>query len=839
MNLSDLNNAERGVIVRVRGRGSFRRRIIEMGFVKGQEVVVIKDAPLKDPVEYLIMGYKISLRRNEANLIEVITPGEVLEQTDSEYNGTTFEDILTKTAKEKGSIINIAIVGNPNCGKTSFFNQASGSSEHVGNYSGVTVEAKIAKFKHNGYTFHLVDLPGTYSLSAYTPEELYVRKHITETMPDIVINVVDASNLKRNLYLTTQLIDMDIKVIVALNMYDDLQKRKAQFKYDKLGRMLGIPFMPTVASKGTGIKELFDKVIEVFEDKEEIVRHIHINYGHNVEKSIKAVQEIIKTDHTIAVNISSRFLAIKLLEKDSDINICISEKGNYKNIKHLVDREISRIEDMYEDKSETIIAKAKYGFITGALKETYTEESISERRSVSDKIDSVVTHRIVGFPVFFFFLAIMFYTTFTLGSYPKEWIEFLVRLIASATENLMPAGDLKDLVIDGIIGGVGGVIVFLPNILLLFLFISFLEDTGYMARVAFIMDKLMHKIGLHGKSFIPMIMGFGCAVPAIMSTRTIENRGDRILTMLITPFMSCSARLPVYVLIISAFFPNKAALMLLLIYFLGIFLAIVFALIFKKTFFRAKEAPFVMELPPYRIPTVISIIKHMWNKASQYLRKMGGVILISSIIIWALGYYPKNTELLKRFDIQIHKTEQYILNLISEIPADQTARIKKLESNLKTEIERIKFEKEAEHLRLSYIGHLGYFMEPVLKPLGFDWKMGISLFSGIAGKEIVVSTIAIIYQSGSSTEEKSVSLLSKLQNEKYNSGDKIGQKVFTPLIAFNFMVFILIYFPCIAVIASIRKESDKWQWALFTVLYTTGLAWLVSFAIYQIGSLIL
>lgn len=837
MNLSELNNAERGIIIKVRGRGAFRRRITEMGFIKGQEVEVIKDAPLKDPVEYLIMGYKVSLRRSEAELIEVITTDEISISSDYEYNGTTIDEILTNTAKEKGRIINIAIVGNPNCGKTSFFNQASGSSEHVGNYSGVTVEAKIAKFKHNEYMFHLVDLPGTYSLSAYSPEELYVRKHITESKPDIVINVVDASNLKRNLFLTTQLIDMDIKVIIALNMFDDLQKRNVSFKYEELGRMLGIPFIPTVAYKGIGIKELFDKVIEVFEDKEEIVRHIHINYGHNVEKSIKAIQEIIKTDRSLTDNISSRFLAIKLLENDSEVLSFISDNSNEGYVNKLVNSEIAKIEEIYNDKSETIIADAKYGFITGALRETYVENNFGERRSFSDTIDSIVTHRLIGFPVFFFFLSVMFYTTFTLGAYPKEWIESLVSFIASSADKLLPAGDLKDLISDGIISGVGGVIVFLPNILLLFLFISFLEDTGYMARVAFIMDKLMHKIGLHGKSFIPMIMGFGCAVPAIMSTRTIENRGDRILTMLITPLMSCSARLPVYVLIISAFFPQSAALVLLLIYFMGIFLAIVFALIFKKTLFRAKEAPFVMELPPYRLPTLISTLKHMWNKASQYLRKMGGIILISSVIIWALGYYPKNTEKLKSFDKQIYKITQYFAELKNEVPVDQIKRINKIDSVCKAEVDIIKAKKEAEHIKMSYIGQLGYFIEPVLKPLGFDWKMGISLFSGIAGKEIVVSTISIIYQTGSSTE-KSENLLSKLKNERYTEGDKIGQKVFTPLVAFNFMVFILIYFPCIAVIASIRKESDRWQWALFTVLYTTGLAWIVSFAVFQIGSLI-
>lgn len=831
MLLSELDNKESGVIVKVKGRGAFRRRITEMGFVKGQTVIVIKDAPLKDPVEYLIMGYKVSLRRSEADLIEVITPKEALNHTTPKYNGTTFEDILKDTAKEKSRIINVALVGNPNSGKTSLFNQASGSSEHVGNYSGVTVEAKIAKFKHNGYTIHLVDLPGTYSISAYSPEELYVRKHIIENMPDIVINVLDATNLKRNLFLTTQLIDMDIKVIAALNMYDDLIKNNIKFNFKEIGHLLGIPFVPTIAAKGTGITDLFNKVIEVYEDQETIVRHIHINYGFNVEKSISIIQQNIKKNKSLTDNISSRFLAIKLLERDQEAINNITGTISNTNIKEIVYKEIANIEGIYKDSSETIIADARYGFISGALKETYVEKTDTERRKVSDIIDNFATNKFFGFPVFMIFLGLMFYTTFTLGAYPKEWIENGVKLLAKIAESMIPTGDLKNLIIDGIIGGVGGVIVFLPNILILFLFISFLEDTGYMARVAFIMDKLMHKIGLHGKSFIPMIMGFGCAVPAIMSTRTIENRGDRLLTMLITPFMSCSARLPVYVLIISAFFPSKAAIMLFSIYILGIILAVFFALIFKKTLFRKIEAPFVMELPPYRLPTFRSTVKHMWNKASQYLRKMGGVIMISSIIIWALGYYPRNSESSQKYQAAISGKQKAIQ--IND--HRNTLGI----TNLKSDIEQLKSGINADQIRQSYLGRLGAFLEPVLSPLGFDWKMGISLFTGIVGKEIVVSSMSIIYQEGDNTDEHAKGLIYKLQNEKYLTGEKSGQKVFTSLVAINFMVFILIYFPCIAVIASIRKESDKWKWAFFTVFYTTAFAWLASFIIYQVGYRIL
>ena len=828
MTLNELKQGEKGIITKVRGRGAFRKRITEMGFVKGKEVTVIKHAPLKDPVEFSIMGYNVSLRRSEANLIDIITDKEISTDSLNGFAVSSSYDEIAQKAAEKGKTISVALVGNPNSGKTTLFNYASNSKEHVGNYSGVTVDAKEAKFKQNGYTFEIADLPGTYSISAYTPEELYVRKYITDNLPDVVINIIDSSNLERNLYLTTQLIDLDIKVVVALNMYDELEAKGAKFEYNSLGRMLGIPFIPTVAAKGKGIKELFNKVIEVYEDNEEQIRHIHINYGFDIEDAIIAIQKEIKQNHSLTDMYSSRYLSIKLLEKDKDIESVLVGANNFEQIKNISAKEIGKLEKTFSEDSETIIADFKYAFIAGALKETYKAEQI-KKKNFSEKIDSVLTGKYMGFPVFILFLSLMFFTTFSLGNYPKQWIERLVEIFSGFIENILPPGTLNDLITDGIINGVGGVIVFLPNILILFLFISFMEDTGYMARVAFIMDRIMHKIGLHGKSFIPMMMGFGCTVPAIMATRTIENRNDRLLTMLITPFMSCSARLPVYVLLISAFFPKYPALMLLLIYFSGVALAVVFGIIFKKTLFRSKEAPFVMELPPYRLPTLRSTIKHMWNRASQYLKKIGGVILLASIIIWALEYYPKNVNFTKDYDSEIN-TKTFAL--INDDIAD-TSEIKRINA----EINNLKAAKDAEHVEKSYIGIIGKAIEPVLKPLGFDWKMGISLLTGIAGKEVVVSTLAILYQTDNKTDEHSGTLQFKLQNEKYMTGPKKGENIFNPLVAFTFLIFILIYFPCVAVIAVVKKESGKWKWAVIVAIYTTFVAWVMSFLVYQIGSL--
>ncbi len=838
MDLSELKAGEKAIIAKIKGRGAFRKRITEMGFVKGKVVEVIKNAPLRDPIEYRLMNYEVSLRRGEAKMIVVVSEKELAGQnSNGKFRGVIDEEILKRKATEKGKVIDVALVGNPNSGKTTIFNYASRSREKVGNYGGVTVDAKMAKFRQDGYLLNIVDLPGTYSLSAYTPEELFVRKHIIGSHPDIVINVVDASNIERNLYLTTQLIDMDVKVVIALNMYDELEAKGDKLDHRMLGNMLGIPIVPTVGSKGKGIRDLFRKVIDVYEDRDPTVRHIHINYGKTIERSIRKIQDEIWKNKSLTDKVSSRFYAIKMLEKDESADFTLSRLNNYNEIKKITSHEIHTLEKDFGEDTESLITDSKYGFISGALKETYTENKLKRKtKTETEIIDTFLTHKIFGFPIFIFFMWLMFYTTFTLGSYPMEWIDEAVNLFRNYISGTMPPGMLKDLIVDGIIAGVGSVIVFLPNILILFFFISFMEDTGYMARVAFIMDRIMHKIGLHGRSFIPLLMGFGCNVPAVMATRTIESRSDRILTILINPFMSCSARLPVYILIIGAFFPEHPSSMLFLIYGIGILLAATVALIFKKTIFKSEEAPFVMELPPYRLPTLKATIKNMWYKGSQYLRKMGGIILIAVIIIWAMGYFPRNENVLKTFDQDIAKLETVYQNIVTPPDIQIQQASDSLLMKLDMDIARIKANKQAFRLENSAIGKLGKFIEPAIKPLGFDWKMGISLITGAAAKEIVVSTMGVLYQTNS-FDGNEQTLVEKLRAETYAYGPKKGQPVFTPVVAFAFLIFVLIYFPCIAVVAAVKKETGGWKWAVFLALYTTSLAYLAALLVNQLGSL--
>ena len=823
MRLSELHTGEKGVIVKVMGRGAFRKRIIEMGFIRGKEVDVIQNAPLKDPIHYRVMGYDVSLRRNDAAMIEVISAAEYAKVQASQekekrsadsYISPSTED-LQAIAINKGKTINVALVGNPNCGKTSLFNFASGAHEHVGNYSGVTVDAKEGTFQQDGYTFRIVDLPGTYSLSAYTPEELYVRKHLSEEQPDVVINVIDASNLERNLYLTCQLIDMDVRSVIALNMYDELERQGNKFDYDSLSRMIGTPIVPTVSRSGFGIEDLFKRVIKVYEEEDPVIRHIHINYGEVLEKGITNVRKAIKNNANIAKSLSKRYLSIKLLEGDPEIESFIKTLPCAEIILQERDRNVTQIEELLLEDCETAFTNARYGFISGALRETFEQNKIKEATS-TQIIDLFVTHKVLGFPIFILFMWIMFEATFRLGEYPMGWIEDLVGLIGNFVRSHMSEGPLKDLLVDGIIGGVGGVIVFLPNILILYLFISFMEDSGYMARAAFIMDKIMHKMGLHGKSFIPLVMGFGCNVPAIMASRTIESRNSRMITMLVNPLMSCSARLPVYVLLTAAFFPNNASFVLLALYVTGIILAVIMARLFKRFLFNEEDVPFVMELPPYRMPTAKAIMIHMWEKAKQYLHKMGGVILVASIVIWFLGYFPRNTEIGDVFDKQIAEVENAELD-----SAEKTDTI--------AELERLK---NMEHQKSSYIGMIGQTIQPVLNPLGFDWKMSVSLLTGMAAKEVVVSTLSVLY---TGEEEDSQALSERLKQDL----DAEGNPVFTPLIALSLMLFVLIYFPCIATISAIVNESGSWKWGIFVVIYTCVLAWVVSFIVYQTGSLII
>ena len=830
MLLSDLKTGSKARIIKVMGRGAFRKRILEMGFVRGQNIEAIRNAPMEDPIEYNLMGYNVSLRKTEAELIEISTDNLGKDEEKKLYDGT-IDTGRRESDKEKEGIVKIALVGNPNCGKTTLFNFVSGLNERVGNYSGVTVESKKGKYRLDDYKFDIFDLPGTYSISAYSPEELYVRKFIYGETPDIVINVIDASNLERNLYLTTQLIDMDIKVIIALNMYDELEKKGDKFEYDKLGKMIGIPIIPTISTKGEGVKDLFRKAIEVYEDKEETVRHIHINYGKIIEDSIEVLQKQIKINYNITDRKSSRFLSIKLLEKDIAVKKTIIEEAqNGKEIIDVSEKEIEKLEKELKNDSESSVTDSKYGFIAGALRETLHPGEF-QKRKYTEFIDSIVTNKVVGMPIFIFLMWLMFQVTFEIGSYPMDWIDGLVGILSDFVSNSMNDGMLKDLLVDGIIGGVGGVIIFLPNIVLLFLFISLFEDTGYMSRAVFVIDKAMHKIGLHGKSFIPMIMGFGCNVPAIMATRTIESRNDRMVTILVNPFMSCGARLPVYVLFISAFFSENAGSVLFSVYFIGVAVALFFAFVFKRTLFKGKDVPFVMELPPYRVPTLRSVFIHSWEKASQYLKKMGGVILVASILIWALGYFPRGEELNSKFDTKISSVESEYSANISLVK--DTKKVEELLLAKNETVKELQLLKSAKQQENSYLGNMGKFIEPVIKPLGFDWKMGVSIITGLAAKEIVVSTMGVLYHVDD--DDGNASLVEKIKNHEYQDGDRKGQKVFTPLVAFSFMLFILLYVPCFAAIAAIKKETQSWKWTAFAASYSTAFAWLVSFLVYNIG----
>ena len=781
--LAQMPAGSRCVIARVHGHGGFRHRIQEMGFVKGKEVDVLKNAPLMDPIEYRIMGSHISLRRSEAANIEVV-PLDRDAHPDYQFHGTIEEHVQAEVF-ELDKKITVALVGNPNCGKTSFFNHATGMREKVGNYSGVTVDAKTGIFHHKGYTIYLVDLPGTYSLTEYSPEELYVRDFLIEHHPDLVLNIVDAGNLERNLFLTTQLIDLNLPMVMALNMYDELEASGDKLDIDSLSQMLGFSIIPTVSKTGKGLEDVLDAIITLYRNGTQS-KHIHINYGDDTEQAIAQVKALALANQSIRDRYHGRYVALKLIENDSVIHRELSSLPNYPEIRQTADKCREHLEKIYHDDISAVISDLKYGFIRGALSETLTH-SKEDKRHMQYALDTVLTNRWMGFPILILFMWIMFQTTFTLGAYPQDWLEEGIAWLGEFVGRLLPAGMLNDLLTDGIIAGVGGVLVFLPNILILFLFISILEDSGYMARAAFIMDKLMHKIGLHGKSFIPYLIGFGCSVPAIMATRTLENRKDRILTILTVPFFSCSARLPVYLLLVGAFFSRNQGLVLLSIYLVGILIAIITALLFKKLAFKDENDHFVMELPPYRLPTMRNTLIHMWDKSVQYLKKMGTVILFASIIIWALSYFP-------------HREGE-----------DSMVQMEQ-----------------------SYIGRLGQLIEPAVKPLGFDWKMGASLLTGLSAKEIVVSTMGILYQGDGDVDETSSSLQASLQNQYYED----GSPVFTPLVAYAFMIFILLYCPCIATITAISKEAGR-RWAWIAVLYQIGVAWLASFLVYQVGGLLL
>ena len=843
MNLAQLQTGQKAVIVRVGGSGAFRKRILEMGFVQGKEITAVHNAPLKDPIYYKILDYNVSLRHKDAERIEVrlLEPFELeREPAEAPEEPLPAPELHSLHHREHTGLrsktlptLRIALLGNPNCGKTSLFNQASGAHEHVGNYSGVTIEAKTGYIYYGGYRIELIDLPGSYSLSPYSPEEIYIRHYLTGSQrPDLVLNVVDTCNIERNLYLTLQLKELGLPVVVALNMFDEFMQREEYFDYPRLSRLLGIPMIPTICRTGLGLEALFDEIISVakgikagdeslFSPETGKLRPLRIPYGPTLEPLIEELTEKIQEHTEITDALAARSLAIKLLERDKDVEeglIARHTRGGF--LLSARDFALRKLREYTDEEAESLITDARYGFISGALKETYFPKH-SGKRTLTDRIDDVVTSRLWGFPLFLLLMGLMFFFTFTLGQYPMDLIDSLVGKLGAWLGSSMSEGPLRDLLVDGIVAGVGGVIVFLPQIVILYLFISLLEDSGYMARAAFIMDKLMHRMGLHGKSFIPLIMGFGCNVPAVMSTRMIESRKSRLITMLVLPFMSCSARLPVYLLLAAAFFPIpwQATLVLFSLYLIGIFIAVVSARLLRSAVFKGEDIPFVMELPPYRRPTVRSVAIHVWMRSKQYLQKMGTVILAASIIVWFMSYYPRQDKERAIKDQQVEALQQ------SALPeAIRQAQIDSLEHSFATY-----------HQEQSIIGRIGHLSEPIIRPLGFDWKMGVSIVSGLMAKEVVVSTMGVIYTGdGDDGDEAIAQLSTRMKQEKRSD----GSPSFTPLIAYSFMLFVLLYFPCIATLIAIGRESGHWKWGFFSALYSCGIAWLICFVVYQTAHLL-
>ncbi len=763
-------------VVRVMGDGAFRQRLLEMGFVRGAKVTVLKNAPLKDPVEYMIMGSHISLRHSEAAQIEVTDQDAEFCDMEDAFNGIV-ETEVAGVDPMADNVLRVVLVGNPNCGKTSLFNNVTGAKEKVGNYGGVTVDSKEGWFSIGGRQVQLVDLPGTYSLTAYSPEEMYVRTYIRDNHPDAILNIVDAGNLERNLYLTTQIMDMNIPLVVALNMWDELEKSGDKLDIEMMSRLLGARMVPLTAYNGHGVKEVLQATMDAIDESEQETLHHNVNYGTLIEDSLKELGDMCPE--------LDRYTVLKVIENDQHAIQLLDGKDNADEVKQTAAEMRQRIERDYNDDIVSIITDLKYGFVRGALAEALTpnpERTVGETKP-GYSMDRLLTNRWLALPILLVLMWLMFEATFTLGAYPQEWIESGIGWIGEWIGKAMPDGILRDLIVDGIIGGVGGVLVFLPQILILFFFISLLEDSGYMARAAFIVDRVMHRVGLHGKSFIPYLIGFGCGVPAIMATRTLENRRDRIVTILTVPFMSCSARLPAYLLLVAAFFTANQGLILMSIYLIGILVAALTAIVLSKTILKHDKTQFVMELPPYRKPTARNATIHMWSKGKQYLQKMGTIILAASIIVWALGYFPRHE---------------------GQTPQEQVEN--------------------------SYMGKMGKAIEPIVEPLGFNWQMGVSVLTGAAAKEIVVSTMGVLYTGEADATEESTSLKEKLQTATKPN----GEHVFNPIIAYSFMLFILLYFPCIAALAAIKREAG-WKWVAFEVVYTTGVAWLVSFIFYQIA----
>ncbi len=705
--------------------------------------------------------------------------------------------------------ITVALSGNPNSGKTTIFNNLTGLRQHVGNYPGVTVEKKTGMMDYKGYRINIVDLPGIYSITAYSLEEIVTRNYIVDEKPDIVIDVVDSSNLERNLYLAAQLMELEVSLILAFNMTDIVKKSGKKIDINLLSELLGVSIVEMVGSRGLGSKELLEAVIGEVNRKKK--KKVEIKYGEEVENEIEKIVAILKKQEVPTFNFDRKWIAVKLLEQDREIIDTIKKASGpkYLEVEQTVSSSINHLISILRDSPEVIIADARYGFIKGALLETYKEIG-PEKLDRTEKIDRILTNRILGIPIFALIIWLMFQFVFTLGKYPAGWLGLGFEKLSILITNVVPQGLLRSLLVDGIIGGVGGVITFTPNIILLFFAIAVLEDSGYMARAAFVMDRIMHKIGLHGKSFIPLVIGFGCTVPAYMGSRILENKKDRLVTMHINTFMSCGARLPVYILFAGAFFPAIAGNVIFSIYFIGIIMAVIMAKILRTTRFRGESDPFVMELPAYRIPTLKGIMIHTWERAWMYVKKAGTIILAISILMWILFTFPMiGNNYSQDYKGKIEEIEQSYQS--GEITCQEQER----------EVAAVEAEMAGERLAYSAAGRIGRFLEPGFKPLGFDWKMVVASISGVAAKEVIVSTMSTLY-SIQGTDKGADSLKTAL-NEHY-----------PPLVGYNFMLFTLLYFPCMAAMVIFKKEAGTKE-MLFQMGYTLLLAWTVSFLVFQIG----
>jgi ferrous iron transport protein B len=719
--------------------------------------------------------------------------------------------------------LTIALSGNPNSGKTTIFNNLTGTRQKVGNWPGVTVEKKEGRINRFDHNLTVVDLPGTYSLTPFSIEEVIARNFLLDETPDVVIVIIDASNLERSLYLATQIRELDCKVLFALNMADLAQARGTKIDARKMSALLDVPVMFTVGNRNEGMDDLLRAAIDLAESTAPLPRSRRVKYTHDIEAAVARLCDFMlsRTDGNLPY--PPRWTAIKLIEDDQIVQerLVAAAPAAGRAILEAGRAERQHLAERYDEDPQIVMTDERYGFIAGIVREVQSAGTL-QRVDLSRMIDLVLTHRFFGFPIFVFFIWAMFQLTFTLGEYPVQWIEAGVKLLTEAVGGLLPPGELRGLILDGVVAGVGSVVVFLPNILILFLCIALFEDTGYMARSAFLMDRIMHLIGLHGKSFIPMLMGFGCNVPAIMAARTLESEKDRILTILITPFMSCSAKLPVYVVLAGAFFGAHAGTVIFGLYLLGIALSILTGRLFRSTLLKGADAPFVMELPPYRMPMAKSLLIHMWDRSKIFLRKMGQVILLGSVIIWALSTFPRGGSLERDFAAEIRQAAAAAearrtvagdaeSREIEEVYAETVAALRRLE--------------KADRTEYSLIGRIGRFVEPVFAPIGIDWRSGVALLTGFVAKEIVVSTLGVLHAVGDSEDEAG------LETALTEAG-------MTPLSALSMMVFVLLYLPCLATTAAIRRETGSYRWMFFSIGYSTTVAWVAAFLVYQGGCLL-